>query len=120
MGELAKFAGGNSRFIKLTSGSSFEGKYTGFGMGEYKGNTLIEYHYEIDGISKTFSSGSKRLALKMDVIPKDSHLKVTKYGAGVDTVYEVEVLSTGEIEQVASTVEALTTEKIKERNVDDW
>lgn len=88
MGELKDWADSNSKFIKLNSGDSVTGKYEGHQMGSYKGTPLVEY--KIDG--KVLSSGSSKLATRMDSVTEGAKVKITRFGEGYDTNYEVEIV----------------------------
>jgi hypothetical protein len=91
MGELTNWAKANSKFIKLADGEKFTGKYLGYQKGSFRGTPLIEYKFEITGEAKIFSSGSNKLATRMDNVDKGKIVTVKRFGEGYETNYEVEI-----------------------------
>lgn len=85
-----EFLNRNSKWIKIPTGGSFQGVYLGCEPGEkFKGQDSLNYKFAGD---KTLSSGSKRLAFKMRNIIEGTNIIIKKFGAGMDTVYEVEIV----------------------------
>lgn len=85
MGKLNEWAKEQSPYIKIGKNESCEGIYGGYRESSYKGTPLIEYKIG----EKFLSSGSARLAKKMDAVKVGSSLKITKRGEGYETEYEV-------------------------------
>lgn len=87
--DLKKWAKDNSKFIKLESGESFEGEYEGH-KEALNMNQEPTIQYKIEG--KTFNSSSGALAMTMSDIKIGTKVRITKFGAGMQTKYQVEVL----------------------------
>ena len=108
MGLLQDWVNQNADYISIKDGDSFVGIYQGWSMGEmYKNTQMINYHFEKDGKLKDFSSGSKKLASKLDKVPKGTTLKIMRFGNSTETKFEVEVLKSAPsiIEQVDQKLE---------------
>lgn len=88
MGDLAQWAKDNSPFIKLSDGESVTGIFNGYEKSKYRGKPLIEYN--IGG--KILSSSSGRLANCIDSINQGDEIKITRFGEGMQTTYEVEMI----------------------------
>ena len=91
MGELGEYAKKGSKFIKLGEGESVTGVFQGYEVGEYMGNVSIKYTIN----DQILSSGSKRLASRMDNVKVGSEIKIIRYGKGIETNYEVEMVKGG-------------------------
>lgn len=90
----SQYVNKDSKWIKIPSGGSYTGVYLGWEEGEkYRGQPTINYKFSGD---KTLSSGSKRLSYKMDNIPNNTNICIKKFGMGMETVYEVEIIGTKE------------------------
>jgi hypothetical protein len=88
MGKLGDWAKDQSPYIKLEDGESFIGIYRGYKESNYKGTPLIEYSIG----EKKISSGSAKLAKRMDNVPEGTKIKIIRFGEGYDTNYEIEIL----------------------------
>lgn len=87
MGKLTDFAKRNSPFIKLNDGESIEAVYKGFKESSYMGKETVVYLLD----NKMLTSSSGKLALLMDNVTKETKVKITKHGTGMNTTYSVEV-----------------------------
>ena len=84
----------DSKWVSIPEGGSYTGVYLGAEIGEkFRGKDTLNYKFQGD---KTLSSGSKRLASRMRNIKKGQEITIKKFGSGMDTVYEVEVVGSRE------------------------
>ena len=88
MGELKEWAKSNSPFVKLDDGESLSGVYQGFKKNNFRGSEIIEYKIG----EKLLSSSSGKLAMRMDGIEAGTEIKLTRFGLGFETNYEVEII----------------------------
>lgn len=107
MGALSKWAKDNSPFLKLEEGESVTGPYGGFKESSYLGKALIEYTIG----DKILSSSSGKLAMRMDNIKVGDEIKIIRFGAGMNTNYEVEVVGKAETPVEAQPQSAAEQEK---------
>ena len=90
MSSPSQYVNKDSKWIKIPSGGSYTGVYLGWEEGEkYRGSYTVNYKF---AEGKFLSSSSKRLSYKMDNIPENTKICIKKFGAGMETVYEVEIV----------------------------
>jgi hypothetical protein len=83
-------------FITLEDGESFEGKYLTaefLPTGGYKGAATMDYSFEKLDRKYSLKTTSKTFAQRMEKVAENTNLKITRYGTGPDTKYDITALS---------------------------
>lgn len=95
--ELKEFSSGGSKYFKPARGADIFCKYLFYEVvpNRFDGgkSQCVQYHLEIDGEQRIFSSTSKALAQKISKVPQGSKIKMNVQGEGTHTKYSVEVIS---------------------------
>jgi hypothetical protein len=95
--KLKNFASGDSNYIKLPRGEDISCKYLSWEIvpSRFDGGKTecAQYHLEIEGQERIFSSKSKALARKISEIPEGTKIKIRIDGEGTKTKYFVEMIS---------------------------
>lgn len=92
MGKLKDWADKQSPYIKLNDGESFVGQYLGFKEVSGQFGKAIRYTFLVDSEEKLFEKSSMQVAYAMDEIPENGFVRITRYGEGNKTKYEIEAV----------------------------
>lgn len=91
MGELADWAKGTEQFFTISDGETFEGVYQDYFRTRCSHDpTKKTVCYKFD--NKFWFCKSKEFAEEMDLIPKNTKLRIKREGKAYNTKYYIEVI----------------------------
>ena len=82
-------------FITLEDGESFEARYETaefLETGGFKGASTMEYLFIKGNRKYSLKTTSKTFAHRMEHVPEGTQIKITRYGTGPDTKYDISVV----------------------------
>ena len=92
MGELAKYAQENSKFLRVPAGAKIKAKYLGHKIVQSRWDedeTTVRYFFDVDGTEKQMESKSLKLAELLDTIEVGEEIEISREGEGAQTSWKV-------------------------------